>query len=63
MKDKFYKYGLTALISASVLVLAGCKTNENTPQSSSKSKSSVVKIEKKKNLKTMIKKLKLREKK
>lgn len=60
MKDKFYKYGVTALISASVLVLAGCKTNENTSQSSSKSKSSVVKIEKKKETKDHDKKVEVK---
>lgn len=60
MKDKFYKYGVTALISASVLVLAGCKTNENTPQSSSKSKSSAVKIEKKNETKDRNKKVEVK---
>lgn len=60
VKDKFYKYGVTALISASVLVLAGCKTNENTPQSSSKSKSSAVKIEKKNETKDRNKKVEVK---
>lgn len=60
MKDKFYKYGVIALISASVLVLAGCKTNENTSQSSSKSKSSVVKIEKKNETKDRNKKVEVK---
>lgn len=60
MKDKFYKYGVTALISASVLVLAGCKTHENTSQSSSKSKSSVVKIEKKNETKDRNKKVEVK---
>lgn len=60
MKDKFYKYGVTALISASVLVLAGCKTNENTSQSSSKSKSSAVKIEKKNETKDRNKKVEVK---
>lgn len=63
MKYKFYKYGVTALISASVLVLAGCQNNETSSQSSSKSKSSVVKIEKKNRTKDHEKKVEVKEEK
>lgn len=46
MKNNFYKYGAATLIGASLLLAAGCQNN-NQSSSGSKSKSSIVKIEKK----------------